>query len=61
MKTKYKLYDTKNKLLLGTYDTLSEVRKTIESITGKKIRLDYQYNNQGLYPRRYLTFVERYI
>ncbi|KDE68924.1 hypothetical protein FUSO7_12400 [Fusobacterium necrophorum BFTR-2] len=60
MKTRYKLYDTKNKILLGIYDSLLEVRTAIENITGSKIRLDYNYNNQGAYSRQYLTFVERY-
>ncbi|AVQ16324.1 hypothetical protein MWF98_04940 [Fusobacterium necrophorum] len=61
MKTRYKLYDTKNKILLGIYDSLSEVRSTIKNITGRKIRLEYNYNNQGTYSKQYLTFVERYI
>ena len=61
MKTRYKLYVTKNKILLGIYDSLSEVRSTIKNITGRKIRLEYNYNNQGTYSKQYLTFVERYI
>lgn len=61
MKTRYKLYDTKNKILMGIYDSLSEVRSTIKNITGRKIRLEYNYNNQGTYSKQYLTFVERYI